>query len=108
MVKLNKTRTTAAMPSEDHRRYMAEDAMRTLSRAEAIRKDASLMRDVRALAETALHITGTIAVKPTSTKKPKAGNGRAGLELGNKMKAAQRDQGNAPSKKINPLASKGR
>ncbi len=39
-----------ATTSAPERRYEIEDAMRTLARAEQIRKDAKLMNDVRTLA----------------------------------------------------------
>ena len=38
---------SASPVSKEERRYQVEDAMRTLTRAEQIRKDAKLMADVR-------------------------------------------------------------
>lgn len=48
-------RITSGKPD---RRYEVEDAARTLSRAEAIRRDAKLMKDVRALADDLKRVAG--------------------------------------------------
>lgn len=47
--KLNKI-TDAAMPAADMR-YRAEDALRTISRAEEHRKDKALMKEVKKMAK---------------------------------------------------------
>lgn len=41
----------AAAPSRDERRYRAEDALRTITRAEEFKKDRSLMSDVRKMVQ---------------------------------------------------------
>lgn len=55
-------KSSVAVPRPD-RRYEIEDAMRTLARAEQIRKDAKLMQDVRVLANDLKKIAGRAPAK---------------------------------------------
>jgi hypothetical protein len=64
-------------PSAEERRYRAEDAMRTLQRAEEIKGDKGLMADVKAHAQKQVAVISKIAGKKPNapdrpTRKPKA------------------------------------
>lgn len=46
--------------ANERRRYMAEDAMRTMERAEEIKKDKGLMKDIKGLAKEKIKNLGKI------------------------------------------------
>lgn len=56
---------------EPDRRYEVEDAMRTLVRAEQIRKDPKLMQDVRVLATDLKKVAGREPMKKEARKEKK-------------------------------------
>ena len=49
--------STAPSPPAEEQRYRAQDALRTLSRAEEIKADSKLMRDVKAEAQRQMQAT---------------------------------------------------
>lgn len=58
------TMTPQAAESADRRRYEVEDAMRTLVRAEQVKRDPKLMADVRTLASDLKKVAGREPSKP--------------------------------------------
>lgn len=55
--------------AQQERRWRAEDALRTLSRAEEIKRDAGLMRDVRGMANEQMKALGKVAGNGNGGKK---------------------------------------
>lgn len=55
---------TMARENADRRRYEVEDAMRTLVRAEQVKRDPKLMADVRTLASDLKKVAGREPPKP--------------------------------------------
>ena len=55
--------TVAPGVAKEQRRYEVEDAMRTLTRAEQIRRDPKLMADVRTLATDLKKVVGRAPTK---------------------------------------------
>lgn len=49
------------------KKYRAEDALRTLTRADEIRRDTGLMRDVKAHAKNQIKTVGRVLGKPKRT-----------------------------------------
>lgn len=101
-------------PSKEERRYRAEDAMRTIARAEEHKKDKQLMSDVKkhhAVLGAALGATQARSVKmPGADAKRKAPNSPpnpagSGKGAGAAVKADM-NRGTKPSKLSNMTAAK--
>lgn len=58
------TMAPQAAEAADRRRYEVEDAMRTLVRAEQVKRDPKLMQDVRTLATDLKKVAGREPPKP--------------------------------------------
>lgn len=65
------TKCAEPQPSAESRRWEVEDAVRTLTRAEAIKRDARLMKDVRVLAADVKRIAGRDPPKATPARRKK-------------------------------------
>lgn len=53
---------------ERERQYRAEDALRTLTRADEIRRDAALMRDVKSHAKQQIKTVGRVLQRPKTSR----------------------------------------
>ncbi len=75
MARSKKTEPSNAVPTAgigkdyaaQEKKYRAEDALRTLTRADEIRRDTSLMRDVKAHAKNQIKTVGRVLAKPKRT-----------------------------------------
>lgn len=73
MSRKSTTKSPAYPGAEDDKKYRAEDALRTLTRAEEIRGDKSLMKDVERCRQEKMRELAAIKVEtaPRTIKAPK-------------------------------------